>query len=162
MIKLLLPLCGLYGWEVDNKDEVGKYALEIVGDLLKNYPEMYPTEFHEFSDLFKEIIAIDYSVHYVKSEIWDLSPLVRVYSKDESDYLSVYMDILLCRLAPSEKYTKPMPPIIHYMTEKDMKVMVKLVERLLNQSDDLIKKAIEDTKSKREYFQMIKDLFSQG
>jgi len=161
VIKLLLPLCGLYGWRVEASEEVYNYALELVGSLLKNYPEMFPPEFHELSDRFKERIAIEYSVNYVTSEIWELSPLIRAYTEDKSDSLTLYVEILLCKLGELEEWKEAMPPFLDYMTEKDVKVMVKLVERLLNHSDDLIKTAIKNTKSLKEEFQNIKYLISE-
>ncbi len=143
LAKLLPPLRVLYGDEVENRVEIGKYVLEIIGGLLKNYPEMYPPEFHEFSEPFKDSIAIDFSINYMTRDEWDLLPLMRAYTNDEADFSSFYMNLLFCKHISSEEYREPMQPVLDLMTEKDVKVVAKLVERLLNQSTVLIKIELE-------------------
>lgn len=161
IIRVLLPLFGLNKWRYEAPEEIHNYALEMVGGLLENYPEMFPAEFYELSDRFKMEIAIDYSIMYVTGEIWDTSLFIRAYMEDKSDALTYYIDLLLIKIGELEEWKETMPPFLEHMTKKDIKVMSKLVERLIDHSDGVIKEATENINSQREYLHVIKDFISQ-
>ena len=162
IIKVLLPLFDRYRWRADAPEELYNYALELVGGLLANYPEMYPPEFYELSDRFKKEIALDYNVMYVTGEVWTISPFIRAYMEDESDALTFYLELLACKLGKLEEWKGAIPPLLEYMTEKDVKIMVKLVERMMDYSEGLVKEAMEIIKPRREFLKTIKDLISQS
>lgn len=153
VVKLLLPI---YGWRGEPSEEIGDYALETVSNLLKNYPEMYPLEYQEFSDSFKLAIAVGYSIMYVTSEIWEISPFIRAYTENESDVLTYYIKLVRSKLGDFEEYKDDI--LLNYMTKKDLNVMVRMIERLIELKDESMREIIEKSKSEKEDLKRIKDM----